>query len=86
MCRSESTGRNNSSPLKTRHVLGAGDSGEETGGARGPAAGHAQPSRPSRALENGRERIQESRHFHAPEDQLKRQGSPSSGGRRDGLK
>jgi hypothetical protein len=88
MCRSESTGRNNSSPLKTRHVLvpGAGDSGEETGGARGPAEGHAQPSRPSRALENGRERIQESRHFHVPEDQPQRQGSTSSGGRRDGLK
>jgi hypothetical protein len=88
MCRPESTGSNNSSRPKSRHVLvpGAVDSGEETGGARGPAEGHEQPSRPSRAPENGPERIQESRHFHAPEDQPKRQGSPSGGGRRDGLK
>jgi hypothetical protein len=67
-------------------VPGAGHSGEETGGARGPAEGHGQPSKRSRARENGPETIQESRHFHAPEDQTKRQGSPSDGGRRDRLK
>jgi hypothetical protein len=88
MCRPESTGRNNSSSPKTRHVLvpGAGDSGEETGGAKGPSEGHEQPRRRSGALENGPERIQEFRHFNATEDQLKRQGSPSGDGRRDGLK
>jgi hypothetical protein len=67
-------------------VPGAGNSGEETGGAKGPAEGHEQPSRQSRALENGPVRIQESRQLHAPEDQPKRQGSPSGGARRDGLK
>jgi hypothetical protein len=88
MCRPESTGRKNAFPPKTRHVLvpGAGDSGEEMGGARGTAEGHEHPSRRSRALENGPEMIQESRHFHALEDQPNRQGSPSGGGRRDGLK
>jgi hypothetical protein len=66
-------------------VPGAGDSGEETGGAKGPSEGHEQPRRRSGALENGPERIQEFRHFNATEDQLKRQGSPSGDGRRDGL-
>jgi hypothetical protein len=44
-------------------VLGAGGSGEETGGAKGPVEGHEQPSRPLRAPVNGPKRIQESRHF-----------------------
>jgi hypothetical protein len=66
-------------------VPGAGDAGEETSGVRVTAEGHEQPSRLSRAPESEPERIQESRHFHAPEDQAKRQGSPSGGGRRDGL-
>jgi hypothetical protein len=88
MWRQASTGRNNSSPPKTRHIFlsGAGDSGEENGGARGPAEGNEQPSRPLRAPQNVPERIQESRHFHVTEDQPKRQGNPTGGGRRDGIK